>query len=1529
MDINNQNNFSKLINLSLLTTFYNQLKNEFVIYSEYENFYNNTNSSIQQNKKDINSLNTNLSNNYYTKTEIDEDFDSLNQGIMTNYYSKSDIDGKIQVINSTIDSVNQNINNNYYNKQYIDDNFLSLTGGTISGDLTIDGSIIGNLTGTSSNSLESNHSLVSDKVKNKLIFTGYENKEYDGSSEVTINIPNYNTLQYPLIITFNSGESENVNKFTFNGSENKIINITPNSIGAASSSDLSNYLSINGGILNGNLTAPLFIGDLNGNATTASKLSNKLIFNGYSNNSYDGSQEITIEIPTLLSQLTNDSNFATINYVNEKLSTVYKFKGSVANYSDLPTQNNEIGDVWDIQNADQEHQIKAGDNVVWNGSTWDNLGGIVDLSNYYNKDEINNQLLNYLPISGGTLTGSLTAPTFIGNLNGNADTSTNSLTTNQLKNSITFSGGFVGSFDGTQSLNVEIPTFGSTDGSLTITLNGGTTENVNKITFNGGTDKILNITSSLIGAASASELNNYLLLSGGTLTGNLTAPNFIGNLIGNSNSSNIVNHSITFSGYSNGTFNGSQDINISIPNLLSQLDNDTNFATITYVNSKLSSIYKFKGSVENYSDLPTSNNEIGDVWDIQNADASHQIKAGDNVAWTGTMWDNLGGNVDLTNYYEKSQIDSMLNNYLLLSGGTLSGNLTAPLFIGNLQGNAETSSVSNKLINKITFSGGFTGEYDGSSPLNVEIPTSSSTDGTLTIQFNNGIDEGINKFTFNGGTNKTVNITPNSIGAATQNDLSNYLPISGGVINGNLTANTFIGNLNGTAEIANKLQNKLIFNGYSNYSYDGTSEVTVTIPSLLSQLQNDSNFATIDYVNDKISTVYKFKGSVENYSNLPTSDNQIGDVWDIINADPTNNIKAGDNVVWTGTTWDNLGGMVDLSNYYNKSEIDNKLTTINQSVSNINNNLISNYYTKTNIDNKLNEYLPLTGGTLSGQLTATQFNGNLNGNATSSTTATKVSNKLIFTGAINSTYDGSKEITVNIPTQLEGDYLPLSGGTLTGNLNSRSIIPTSNSTYNLGSSTYKYNIVYANTFNGNATSSSIASKVANKLIFTGATTGTYDGSSEITINIPEFQQTNGILTIQLNGGNVEGSNKFTFNGSVNKTVDITPSSIGAVTSSELNNYLSLLGGTINGNLYVNGTITANNLNGELNGNATSANKVNNQLSFIGYQTKSYDGSQAVEIEIPDKTSQLTNDSNFATADYVDNKEFVGLNKDSIIRYPKDLPVPEGYEEIEEQFSALTDANDNLILQAPMTPPQNLLINGDFKINQRGQSSYNALGFTLDDWYATSGRIIVTPLTGGGVRIYNSDNSHALGLMQNTEIKTDSSTPYTVVVEFIDGTVVVLQTNDTTKETSKITDDYAIKIRPSSNNTIRYDIQAYPLKTIEVKNARLYEGSITYPHVEEDDAVALLRCQDYVKKVKLSMSGYSPSSSFGNHVSVYLGKMRSTPTITVTDEGTLTNIASFVATNWYETGVLFLQIATEREGVFRFSTREYLISCEPL
>lgn len=73
-----------------------------------------------------------------------------------------------------------------------------------------------------------------------------------------------------------------------------------------------------------------------------------------------------------------------------------------------------------------------------------------------------------------------------------------------------------------------------------------------------------------------------------------------------------------------------------------------------------------------------------------------------------------------------------------------------------------------------------------------------------------------------------------------------------------------------------------------------------------------------------ISTAFRYKGSVDTYSALPTNSVAVGDVYNIMAADPGHGVKAGDNVAWNGNGWDNLSGVVDLSAYLKSSDASSK-----------------------------------------------------------------------------------------------------------------------------------------------------------------------------------------------------------------------------------------------------------------------------------------------------------------------------------------------------------------------------------------------------------------------------------------------------------------------------------------------------------------------------------------------------------------------------------------------------------------------------
>lgn len=77
---------------------------------------------------------------------------------------------------------------------------------------------------------------------------------------------------------------------------------------------------------------------------------------------------------------------------------------------------------------------------------------------------------------------------------------------------------------------------------------------------------------------------------------------------------------------------------------------------ISSIESKVTNVYSYRGSVDYYSNLPTSGQQDGYVYNVVHADAEHGIAAGANVAWTGTGWDNLGGTIDLSEYALASNV---------------------------------------------------------------------------------------------------------------------------------------------------------------------------------------------------------------------------------------------------------------------------------------------------------------------------------------------------------------------------------------------------------------------------------------------------------------------------------------------------------------------------------------------------------------------------------------------------------------------------------------------------------------------------------------------------------------------------------------------------------------------------------------------------------------------------------------------------------------------------------------------------------
>ena len=226
-----------------------------------------------------------------------------------------------------------------------------------------------------------------------------------------------------------------------------------------------------------------------------------------------------------------------------------------------------------------------------------------------------------------------------------------------------------------------------------------------------------------------------------------------------------------------------------------------------------------------------------------------------------------------------------------------------------------------------------------------------------------------------------------------------------------------------------------------------------------------------------LATVYKYNGSVETYADLPTSGQKVGDVYNVKQADSDHGIKAGDNVAWDGAQWDILGGNQDLSGYAQLNSA-NTFTALNTFRANI---AVSNGTTAGSAGS-INFGISPTNETVQARIgtdnlgglfyhastnqphvfrvgtnnnvfvirddnTKVAFSSNNNFFATvtydgvakwlgNANTATKLKTARTINGVA---FDGTQNITIEAG---QGEFLPLTGGTVTGPIYLPSTTPT-------------------------------------------------------------------------------------------------------------------------------------------------------------------------------------------------------------------------------------------------------------------------------------------------------------------------------------------------------------------------------------------------------------------------------------------------------------------------------------------------------
>lgn len=102
-----------------------------------------------------------------------------------------------------------------------------------------------------------------------------------------------------------------------------------------------------------------------------------------------------------------------------------------------------------------------------------------------------------------------------------------------------------------------------------------------------------------------------------------------------------------------------------------QILNKPDVYTKTEVDSKISSVYRFRGNVASYANLPTSNLVVGDVYNVTDTGANYAVAQ----VSPSVIWDKLSETVDLTPYATTASMNTALGNKVdKVSGKVLSTN---------------------------------------------------------------------------------------------------------------------------------------------------------------------------------------------------------------------------------------------------------------------------------------------------------------------------------------------------------------------------------------------------------------------------------------------------------------------------------------------------------------------------------------------------------------------------------------------------------------------------------------------------------------------------------------------------------------------------------------------------------------------------------------------------------------------------------------------------------------------------------------
>ena len=216
---------------------------------------------------------------------------------------------------------------------------------------------------------------------------------------------------------------------------------------------------------------------------------------------------------------------------------------------------------------------------------------------------------------------------------------------------------------------------------------------------------------------------------------------------------------------------------------------------------------------------------------------------------------------------------------------------------------------------------------------------------------------------------------------------------------------------------------------------------------------------------------------------------------------------------------------------------------------------------------------------------------------------------------------------------------------------------------------------------------------------------------------------------------------------------------------------------------------------------------------------------------------------------------------------------------------------------------NLLINPDFKINQRGATSYEKQGYSVDRWKIWN--VTVTPSESGGITVKNDKYEDTGTFIQILENATESDSTLSCYVESVSGTVTMVADDD-----SQVILKQGLNVVHTSQSTKNFIIFLNRGTNVTLKWVKLEQGKVATEFIAPNHVEEYPKCQryfQYIPKLYCVPLVYtrdliSVSEKFFQATSGNLPtEMRITPTLTYkalgqSDNSTFTGSASFELTS---------------------------------